>query len=106
MKRPSALSAVGVDTASRWGATAHFFVYDVLKITVLLCVLIFGISYVQSYFRHDSRRRSAARQRRPARHHSCLHDGGDDIVASIARHAQKGRQAPSARLGLSQMPGV
>ena len=28
----------------------HFFVYDLIKITVLLCVLIFTISYIQSYF--------------------------------------------------------
>lgn len=27
-----------------------FFVYDFIKITILLCVLIFGISYIQSYF--------------------------------------------------------
>ena len=28
----------------------HFFIYDVIKITALLCVLIFLISYIQSYF--------------------------------------------------------
>ena len=59
----TALSAVGVDTASRWGATAHFFVYDVLKITVLLCVLIFGISYVQSYFPPERSKRILGRFR-------------------------------------------
>lgn len=31
-------------------ASAHFFVYDMAKISILLCVLIFAISYVQSYF--------------------------------------------------------
>ena len=45
-----ALSALGVDTASRWGGSVQFFLYDVIKITVLLCVLIFVISYLQSYF--------------------------------------------------------
>lgn len=44
------LSLLGLDTASRWGGSVQFFLYDTLKITVLLCILIFGISYVQSYF--------------------------------------------------------
>lgn len=44
------LSALGVDTASRWGGSLHFFLYDVIKITVLLCLLIFLISFIQSYF--------------------------------------------------------
>ncbi len=43
-------SLLGLDTASRWGGSVQFFLYDTLKITVLLCILIFGISYVQSYF--------------------------------------------------------
>ena len=44
------LSALGLDTASRWGGSVHFFFYDVIKITVLLCFLIFVISYIQSFF--------------------------------------------------------
>ncbi|WP_270278019.1 permease [Streptococcus infantarius] len=44
------LSAVGVNITSRLGGSVHFFVYDVIKITILLCVLIFVISYIQSYF--------------------------------------------------------
>lgn len=44
------LSALGLDTASRWGGGVRFFLYDVIKITVLLCILIFLISYLQSYF--------------------------------------------------------
>lgn len=44
------VSLLGLDTTSRWGGSVQFFLYDTLKITVLLCVLIFGISYVQSYF--------------------------------------------------------
>lgn len=44
------LSSLGVDTASRWGGSVQFFFYDVIKITVLLCFLIFVISYIQSYF--------------------------------------------------------
>ena len=46
----SGLSALGVDGTSRIGGSIQFFLYDVLKITVLLCVLIFVISYIQSYF--------------------------------------------------------
>ncbi|BDE86885.1 Predicted permease [uncultured Flavonifractor sp.] len=46
----SALSAFGLDTTSRWGGSVQFFLYDVTKITVLLCFLIFVISYIQSYF--------------------------------------------------------
>ena len=44
------LSAVGIDTASRIGGSLQFFLYDVIKITILLCVLIYLISYIQSYF--------------------------------------------------------
>ncbi len=44
------LMALGVDTGSRWGGSIRFFLYDVLKISVLLCFLIFLISYIQSYF--------------------------------------------------------
>ena len=44
------LSALGLDTTSRWGGSIQFFLYDVIKITVLLCFLIFVISYIQSFF--------------------------------------------------------
>ena len=46
----SVLSAFGLDTANRWIGSIQFFIYDVTKITVLLCFLIFIISYIQSYF--------------------------------------------------------
>jgi uncharacterized membrane protein YraQ (UPF0718 family) len=46
----SMLSAFGLDTTNRWVGSIHFFIYDVIKIVVLLCVLIFIISYIQSYF--------------------------------------------------------
>ena len=46
----NALSLVGLDTTSRIGGSIQFFLYDVVKITVLLCLLIFLISYIQSYF--------------------------------------------------------
>lgn len=44
------LSAAGLDLSSRLGGSIQFFLYDVLKITILLCVLIFLVSYIQSYF--------------------------------------------------------
>jgi uncharacterized membrane protein YraQ (UPF0718 family) len=46
----SMLSAFGLDTANRWVGSIQFFIYDVIKIVVLLCVLIFIVSYIQSYF--------------------------------------------------------
>lgn len=44
------LSSLGLDISSRLGGSLQFFFYDVIKITILLCVLIFFISYIQSYF--------------------------------------------------------
>lgn len=44
------LSSMGLDAASRVGGSVQFFLYDVIKITILLCLLIFMISYIQSYF--------------------------------------------------------
>ena len=44
------LTAVGLDTTNHWIGSIQFFAYDVIKIVVLLCFLIFIISYIQSYF--------------------------------------------------------
>ena len=44
------LSGLGIDLNTRLGGSIQFFIYDVIKITILLCVLIFIISYIQSYF--------------------------------------------------------
>lgn len=44
------LTTVGLDITSRMGGSIQFFIYDIIKITVLLCFLIFIISYIQSYF--------------------------------------------------------
>ena len=57
------LSALGLDTASRWGGSIQFFLYDVIKITVLLCFLIFVISYIQSYFPPERSKRILGRFR-------------------------------------------
>jgi len=40
----------GLSVETRIGGSIHFFIYDVIKIFILLSVLIFAISYVQSYF--------------------------------------------------------
>jgi len=47
----------GLDMASRLGGSLHFFIYDVIKIFILLSVLIFAISWVQSYFPPERTRR-------------------------------------------------
>ncbi|HEY6610532.1 MAG TPA: permease [Pseudomonas sp.] len=47
----------GLDMASRLGGSLHFFIFDVIKIFILLSVLIFAISWVQSYFPPERTRR-------------------------------------------------
>jgi len=47
----------GLDIEGRIGGSVHFFLYDVVKIFILLCVLIFCISYAQSYFPPERTRR-------------------------------------------------
>jgi len=47
----------GLDMASRLGGSIHFFIYDVVKIFILLSVLIFTISYIQSFFPPERTRR-------------------------------------------------
>ncbi len=69
----SGLSAVGLDTASRWGGSIQFFLYDTIKITVLLCFLIFVISYIQSYFPPERSKRILGR----------FHGIGANIVAAL-----------------------
>ena len=46
----SGLEILGIDTSGRIGGSIQFFIYDVIKIMVLLGLLIFIISYIQSYF--------------------------------------------------------
>lgn len=46
----SILAELGLDITTRLGGSVQFFLYDVIKITILLCTLIFIISYIQSYF--------------------------------------------------------
>lgn len=44
------LTALGLDVKGNLGGSINFFIYDTIKITILLCVLIFIISYIQSFF--------------------------------------------------------
>lgn len=43
-------NVLNLDVTSRIGGSIQFFIYDTIKIFILLSVLIFGISYIQSYF--------------------------------------------------------
>ena len=67
------LSAVGLDTSTRWGGSIQFFIYDVIKITVLLCFLIFMISYIQSYFPPERSKKILGR----------FHGIGANIIATL-----------------------
>lgn len=57
------LEALGRDVTGRVGGSVQFFLYDVVKITILLCALIFVISYIQSYFPPERSRRILGRFR-------------------------------------------
>jgi uncharacterized membrane protein YraQ (UPF0718 family) len=51
----------GLDIHSRLGGSIHFFIYDVIKIFILLSILIFGISYIQSFFPPERTRKILGR---------------------------------------------
>lgn len=59
----AALGAMGVNVASPIGASIHFFIYDTIKIVILLTVMVFAISYVQSHFPPERSRRIMGRFR-------------------------------------------
>ena len=67
------LSAVGLNIESRVRASIQFFLYDTIKITVLLCVLIYLISYIQSYFPPERSKRILGR----------FHGIGANIAAAL-----------------------
>ena len=67
------LGTLGLDTASRWGGSIQFFLYDVIKIAILLCLLIFVISYIQSFFPPERSRRIMGR----------FHGIGANIVGAL-----------------------
>lgn len=51
----------GLDMNARLGGSIHFYIYDTAKIFILLSVLIFGISYLQSYFPPERTRKILGR---------------------------------------------
>ena len=55
------LTALGFDITGKIGGSIQFFIYDVIKIVVLLCTLIFVISYIQSYFPPEKTRKILGR---------------------------------------------
>lgn len=55
------LEAAGLDTGSRLGGSVQFFIYDTIKIMVLLGFLILMISYIQSYFPPERTRKILGR---------------------------------------------
>ena len=57
------LSSCGLDTTGKIGGSVLFFIYDTIKIMVLLGVLIFIISYIQSYFPPERTKRILGRFR-------------------------------------------
>ncbi|WP_213818748.1 permease [Garciella nitratireducens] len=69
----SGIHALGFDTNNRWIGSIQFFVYDVIKITLLLCFLIFIISYIQSYFPPERSKKILGR----------FHGIGANVVAAL-----------------------
>ena len=67
------LSALGLDVEGRVGGSVQFFLYDVVKITILLCVLIFVISYIQSYFPPERSKKILGR----------FHGVGANVIAAL-----------------------
>ena len=51
------LHFLGLDTTSRIGRSIQFFLYDTVKISILLCLTIFIISYIQTYFPPEKTKR-------------------------------------------------
>ncbi len=52
---------IGLTVDSKFGGSLHFFIYDVIKIFILLSVLIFSISYIQSFFPPERTRKILGR---------------------------------------------
>ena len=67
------LNACGLDTTNRIGGSVQFFIYDTIKIMVLLGVLILIISYIQSYFPPERTKKILGR----------FHGIGANIIAAL-----------------------
>lgn len=69
----SLLNALGLDTNGKIGGSVQFFIYDMIKIMVLLGILIFIISYIQSYFPPERTKKILGR----------FHGIGANIIAAL-----------------------
>ena len=67
------LTTLGLDTTGKLGGSIQFFIYDVIKIVVLLCTLIFIISYIQSYFPPERTKKILGR----------FHGIGANVIAAL-----------------------
>ena len=67
------LNSFNLDMEGTLGGTIHFLIYDVIKIVVLLCTLIFIISYIQSYFPPERTKKIIGR----------FHGIGANIIAAL-----------------------
>lgn len=67
------LNSFGFDTSGKIGGSVQFFIYDVIKIVFLLCVLIFIISYIQSFFPPERTKKILGR----------FHGIGANIIAAL-----------------------
>lgn len=67
------LNTVGLDTSGKIGGSIQFFIYDVIKIVFLLCLLIFIISYIQSFFPPERTKKILGR----------FHGIGANIIAAL-----------------------
>lgn len=69
----SLINSLGLDTNEKVGRSVQFFIYDTIKIMVLLGILIFIISYIQSYFPPERTKKILGR----------FHGIGANIIASL-----------------------
>lgn len=67
------LNACGLDTTGKIGGSVQFFIYDIIKIMVLLGFLILMISYIQSYFPPERTKKILGR----------FHGVGANIIAAL-----------------------
>ena len=67
------LNVLGLDITGKPGGTIQFFFYDVIKIVVLLCTLIFIISYIQIYFPPERTKKILGR----------FHGIGANVIAAL-----------------------
>ncbi|MGN1136384.1 MAG: permease [Oscillospiraceae bacterium] len=69
----SLLNTLGIEVTEKIGGSVQFFIYDMIKIMVLLGILIFIISYIQSFFPPERTKKILGR----------FHGIGANIVAAL-----------------------